>query len=236
MNKKYICDTIGSFVIETRFTFLCCLIAEMSSGKGKGKKSKGRPLENGHSKKSKLCDEGLFRISDEANEQKEALKSAWGSEEKSLDKDDVLLVNEPFTCCSVKGFLSSSDAVESLITELEDVDFLQKDNDLYKFRQSPDLADSSSPTLASLHRFMCEDVRPWLSDLTGIELDKTVDMFCARYDYTDYLLCHDDRLEGRRIAYILYLVPESWNAEDGGALDLFSSDEDGQPDEVSVKM
>jgi Rps23 Pro-64 3,4-dihydroxylase Tpa1-like proline 4-hydroxylase len=30
------------------------------------------------------------------------------------------------------------------------------------------------------------------------------------------LLCHDDELEGRRIAYILYLVPEDWNQEDGG--------------------
>lgn len=34
------------------------------------------------------------------------------------------------------------------------------------------------------------------------------------------LLCHDDELEGRRIAYILYLVPEDWNQEDGGKYDL----------------
>ena len=29
------------------------------------------------------------------------------------------------------------------------------------------------------------------------------------------LLCHDDELEGRRIAFIFYLVPE-WTKEDGG--------------------
>ena len=32
---------------------------------------------------------------------------------------------------------------------------------------------------------------------------------------TDVLLCHDDELEGRRIAFIFYLVPE-WTKEDGG--------------------
>lgn len=32
----------------------------------------------------------------------------------------------------------------------------------------------------------------------------------------DRLLCHDDELEGRRIAFIYYLVPPSWSKEDGG--------------------
>ena len=32
---------------------------------------------------------------------------------------------------------------------------------------------------------------------------------------SDVLLCHDDELEGRRIAFIFYLVPE-WTKEDGG--------------------
>lgn len=38
------------------------------------------------------------------------------------------------------------------------------------------------------------------------------------------LLCHDDELEGRRIAFILYLVPSSWSKKDGGTLDLFNLD------------
>lgn len=45
----------------------------------------------------------------------------------------------------------------------------------------------------------------------------------SKYEYTDTLLCHDDELEGRRIAFILYLVPY-WKKEDGGALDLFDTD------------
>lgn len=41
--------------------------------------------------------------------------------------------------------------------------------------------------------------------------------------FPDCLLCHDDELEGRRIAYIYYLV-DDWTEADGGALDLFSVD------------
>ena len=32
---------------------------------------------------------------------------------------------------------------------------------------------------------------------------------------SDYLLCHDDQLEDRRIAFIFYLV-QDWTAQDGG--------------------
>ena len=48
----------------------------------------------------------------------------------------------------------------------------------------------------------------------------------------DTLLCHDDELEERHIAYIFYLVPDSWGREDGGTLDLF--DVDGEWDLSSV--
>jgi len=44
-----------------------------------------------------------------------------------------------------------------------------------------------------------------------------------------YLLCHDDELEGRKIAFILYLVPKDWSEVDGGRLDLFYPDANGQP-------
>lgn len=48
----------------------------------------------------------------------------------------------------------------------------------------------------------------------------------------DYLLCHDDELERRRIAFIIYLVPHDWDIKkDGGALDLFES---GPSSDVSV--
>lgn len=50
------------------------------------------------------------------------------------------------------------------------------------------------------------------------------------------LLCHDDELDGRRIAYILYLIDEDWEASDGGNLDLFDVDRNGQPDRVVTSV
>lgn len=44
----------------------------------------------------------------------------------------------------------------------------------------------------------------------------------------DRLLCHDDKCEDRHIAFVLYLT-EDWTQEDGGNLELFDSDENGDP-------
>ena len=55
-------------------------------------------------------------------------------------------------------------------------------------------------------------------------LTKDVAISAAIYESADRLLCHDDELEGRRIAFILYLVAEDWNEEDAGHLDLFNVD------------
>jgi len=41
--------------------------------------------------------------------------------------------------------------------------------------------------------------------------------------YVDILLCHDDELDTRRVAFALYLTP-SWSKQDGGLLDLFDMD------------
>lgn len=40
----------------------------------------------------------------------------------------------------------------------------------------------------------------------------------------DYLLCHDDQLENRKIAFILYLTENEWSEKDGGQLELFKCD------------
>ncbi|NXD15468.1 OGFD1 hydroxylase, partial [Nothocercus nigrocapillus] len=80
-------------------------------------------------------------------------------------------------------------------------------------------------------RALCQELRAWLSDVTQIQLEPTIDLSCAQYGYTDVLLCHDDELEGRRIAFILYLVPP-WEKSDGGTLDLYSTDEHFQPQQI----
>ncbi len=41
-----------------------------------------------------------------------------------------------------------------------------------------------------------------------METNDTVDMSCAIYGDGSHLLCHDDDLAERRIAYIIYFVSE----------------------------
>ena len=40
--------------------------------------------------------------------------------------------------------------------------------------------------------------------------------------FVDHLLCHDDELDSRRIAFIIYMS-EEWKEDYGGSLDLFDS-------------
>ncbi len=210
------------------------------SGKGKGKRSSATLSPNGHngSPKHVKTDCDSYSLSSKVLEKTESIKQAWGVQDKEIDDGSILLVNEPFTCCSIKDILSSKKSVEALVTECADLEFVEKNNDLYKFKQSSsDLQSSVAPGIVGLRNFLLGEVRPWLEGVTGIKLDEDrVAMFCARYDYTDYLLCHDDELEGRRIAYILYLVPNSWEEADGGSLDQFDTLPNGHPNKVLQEL
>ena len=118
-------------------------------------------------------------------------------------------------------------ALSRVRNELLRATYKQKRNDLYHFEQTDELRDCAPGTAtAELRDFLySERFRSWATALTGIPTNDTVDISAASYTDGSYLLCHDDDLAERRIAFILYLVPEGWDAErDGGGLDLFSVD------------
>nr|KAG5685331.1 hypothetical protein BaRGS_003222 [Batillaria attramentaria] len=123
----------------------------------------------------------------------------------------------PFRHVRLPNFISDREFVADLITELQSLDMQDKNNDLYKFKQV---------------QVFQEQLLPWLRDVTESPLNDKVDLFCSQYDYTDTLLCHDDELEERHIAFIYYLVPQLWSSEDGGTLDLFDTDDHCQPTDI----
>ncbi|XP_045125172.1 prolyl 3-hydroxylase OGFOD1-like, partial [Portunus trituberculatus] len=169
-----------------------------------------------------------------SEESKQKIKNGWQlaeGHEDSLVEGDVEVIRKPFLSCYVKNLLENEVFLEGVKKELADIPLLAKNNDLYKFHQTPDLKSVTTPYISALRDFLYNDMRVWLQDITGLPLQDTVDMGSSRYSYTDVLLCHDDVLEGRLIAYILYLVPP-WTSEDGGTLDLFSCDDSGQPKEI----
>lgn len=167
--------------------------------------------------------------------QKEELKSdikrAFQSRNCYSRDCGLELLSTPFRCCQMQNFIQDERFLDGLRNELSDLICYEKNNDLYKFRQTDDLNKASACHIKAIRHLFGEEFRAWMSDVTGIEFTDCVDLSCSKYEYTDILLCHDDELDTRRVAFALYLTP-SWSTEDGGLLDLFDMDEYGQPRNV----
>ncbi|OON18067.1 hypothetical protein X801_06085 [Opisthorchis viverrini] len=185
-------------------------------------------------------------------------RSAYQSNDISdFLQDGCKLLKLPFSCAAFENFLqpnsSGSSATNSdgcfaseyeLINRAESearrLPFERKCNDMFTFSQSVDVvnlscsrsteAESQSLFLVQLRSFLLSNVIPWLEQLTGAPLEKeVVDFTSSIYSTNDVLLCHDDQLEKRRIAFVWYLVPDDWDEQtEGGCLDLFSCQPDQQ--------
>lgn len=171
------------------------------------------------------------------NEPKKSADISSSDENKSGQHDSTkqFIHSSPFVHCVLPELIQEDNCLDRLQGELQELNFNEKNNDLYNFHQSSDLKHASGPQIASLRNFFYKDVLRWMKKVTGIELSAEVDLFCSIYEYTDVLLCHDDELEGRRIAFILYLVPP-WLKSDGGSLDLFATNELCQPVKVEKSI
>ncbi|XP_053808469.1 prolyl 3-hydroxylase OGFOD1 [Vidua macroura] len=165
---------------------------------------------------------------------RERVGAAWARGER-LRHEAVVLEAAPFRHGVIPGFLAGPAFAEALRDELLGLGFRGRRNDLLSLRQSEELGASPEPHVAALRHALCEEFQVWLSAVTQIVLEPTIDISCAKYEYTDVLLCHDDELEGRRIAFILYLVPP-WEKSDGGTLDLYSTDEHFQPQQITKSL
>ncbi|RAK94457.1 oxidoreductase [Aspergillus costaricaensis CBS 115574] len=130
------------------------------------------------------------------------------------------------------------------------VQFTEKETDIYKIFQSGDLAnldglDDASlaklPSILKLRDAMYSArFREFLSKVTGsgkLSGQKT-DMAINVYNEGCHLLCHDDVIGSRRLSYILYLTDpdQPWQAEWGGALRLYptTTKKDANGDDVLI--
>jgi Rps23 Pro-64 3,4-dihydroxylase Tpa1-like proline 4-hydroxylase len=101
--------------------------------------------------------------------------------------------------------------------------FERKEADLFSFSQSHDLYTVKDKTIEEFLKFLrSKELHDKITQLTGVKtrLGK-VDASAFIYEPGDYLLCHDDGISSRKIAYIFYL--NSLNVKQGGALALFSA-------------
>ena len=144
-------------------------------------------------------------------------------QENILHLTKEFLTNNPFAHLELREFLEPLVA-KKLSNELQKEKFKHKDSDLFKFSQTQDLAAAQNGFIQDFHSFWQSDVREFIQAITQTEL-KTIDMSGFIYESGDYLLAHDDKLEGRKIAYILNLS-ENFKEADGGQLDLFETKEE----------
>ncbi|RZF45289.1 hypothetical protein LSTR_LSTR014087 [Laodelphax striatellus] len=127
--------------------------------------------------------------------------------------------------------------IQNLIAELKNFTFVEKVSDLFEFQQSFDFQDldpSKYPMCVKLHEIFEENMKKLAESLFKVELAGAVSMTASKYAYKDFLLCHDDRVEDRGVAFILYL--EDWENQYGGTLDFFSHDERGCAEDLSFSI
>jgi len=134
---------------------------------------------------------------------------------------------KPFPHVVCDGFVRK-ERIASLIRGLEKEGFAEKRADLFHFLQTKDLHGAKDKVLKGMVQLLdSADFASYLTQITGVKVKVGAsDVFGSCYTDTHYLLCHDDRLEGRKLAFILYLT--TLREGQGGAL-VLRNDIRGKP-------
>lgn len=141
----------------------------------------------------------------------------------------------PYPHIALTAFIKDIKA-EELSKAISKLSFTRKQSDLFSLSQSGDLQASKNKTLQGLVKFLkSKPLREYLEELTGERIKTGLDVHAAKYEDTDYLLCHDDRLEKRKLAFILNLS-RGFTQSSGGELGLLESDSKGQPTKVAKRI
>ncbi|KAL7729878.1 hypothetical protein ACLKA6_014727 [Drosophila palustris] len=183
---------------------------------------------------TEACDIDVDLSLNTAYQQKDAtqwLQTAWSKQAQDTkdDKTGAQIYGDPFQICLLPELLDKGSSQALVHEMINKVHWSRKQMDLYEFYQSTDLSNMSEcRLLAKFLQLLRKQVRPWLEQVTNLKLDY-VSASCSMYTCGDYLLVHDDLLKDRQIAFIYYLSPwqgaEEWNEEQGGCLEIFSSDD-----------
>lgn len=141
---------------------------------------------------------------------------------------------KPFPHLVLNNLLKEEKAIQ-ILKVLSKEKFYKKESDLFKLSQTNDFLSTNNKILKNFREFFTsEEFISLISYITSSGLKNgIVDMNGSLYQDTDFLLCHDDRLEGRKIAYIYYL--SNFKEADGGSLNLFSS-KNNMPIKITRKI
>ena len=129
--------------------------------------------------------------------------------------------NKPFQHLVLDEFFNY-DFISKVYLELKEENFDDKESDLFSFSQTLDLVSTKNKTLNLFYNIINSDeFKEYLFNITGIKAFGKIDASGFIYSNCDYLLPHDDRLENRKIAYVLNLSKDFVKLG-GGSLDFFN--------------
>lgn len=134
---------------------------------------------------------------------------------------------EPYKHVLVKEFLSE-DFAQKVFSALKEEKFEHKECDLFSLSQTEDFKFVKNKVLKKFYEFFrSRKFVEWIEKISRIKLKiGTIDMAGSLYGDCDYLLCHDDQLEGRKIAFIYYLNKD-FQEGDGGSFVMWEKDRKG---------
>ena len=149
------------------------------------------------------------------------IQQAYLSPQKRSVLRRMFLMTRPFPFLYLRDFFVP-EQLQRVRRSVLRLPLTERSCDLYQLRQGDDLAGVSDPLLREFYAlFTSDEFCEYITSLTGISLTRHIDMSAALYTKTDYLLPHDDDLEGRKIAYVVNLS-QQFTARDGGQLQFFS--------------
>lgn len=139
---------------------------------------------------------------------------------------------KPFSHVVIEDFFIETQA-EKLLAALRAEPFFEKDADLFHFFQTNDLTSSKNKIIREFALLVeSKEFSNFIVSLTGIKVKPgALDLAGSLYKPGDYLLCHDDQVEDRKIAYILYLS-KGFTEKDGARFVLFNN-KNGKPTTIA---
>jgi Rps23 Pro-64 3,4-dihydroxylase Tpa1-like proline 4-hydroxylase len=155
-------------------------------------------------------------------------------EEKKKELKQSFQNAKPFPYLEIQDFFIS-EKLQIVLSALAEEKFNEKASDLFQFMQTNDLKQTNNSVLKEfIDTLYSQEFIDFMQDITGLSFTPDiVDIAGTLYQDTDYLLCHDDELDGRKIAFLIYL--SDVEKDEGGALALYENTE-GKPTKITQRI
>ena len=145
---------------------------------------------------------------------------------KFLNEKNIKKINKDFLKAKPYPNFALSDFFnKNKLSELKNAVLKEKyekaEKDLFSLSHTKDLSYSENSVIKEFYHFLSsKKLISLMEKLTSQKLSQKIDIQSHKMIQGDYLLFHDDVVEGRSIAYIVYLADLKSN--DGGALRLYN--------------